>query len=337
MRTFFTLLLPILIIVQSVPSTIFALERHIHARAGGSSAQQLPLIVAKDLGLFEKYGLNLDLLEIRGGSLLMQALIGQSVNSADVGAQAPIRAILSGANVVITGGLLNKTLYKFVTRKEIRTPSDLRGKKIGIVNFGGANEFNILMALKAWGMPPDSVSLLPSGGSLARLAAMEVEGGLDATIIPYGEAAMAAKKGFNILADLSELMEESPEKVFIADRSFMAKKRDNAKRFFQAVSESIYILRTQPELKGKIVPVIGKWLRIPAKLAEEAYDVHHQIFAFPPRVGRKGLQDVLEIIQREPRRAKDDLKLSRFVDESTLDELEKEGFFKNLTEKISQK
>ena len=150
MRVLFTLLLPILLIIQSVPSIIFALERHIHARAGGSSAQQLPLIVAKDLGLFEKYGLDVDLLEIRGGSLLMQALIGQSVNSA-VGAQAPIRAILSGANVVITGGLLNKTLYKFVTRKEIRKPSDLRGKKIGIVNFGGANEFNILMALKAWG------------------------------------------------------------------------------------------------------------------------------------------------------------------------------------------
>ena len=178
------MLLPILLVVQTVPSTTLALERHIHARAGGSSAQQLPLIVAKDLGLFEKYGLDVDLLEIRGGSLLMQALIGQSVNSADVGAQAPIRAILSGANVVITGGLLNKTLYKFVTRKEIRKPSDLRGKKIGIVNFGGANGFNILMALKAWGMPPDSVKLLPSGGSLARLAAMEVEGGLDATIIP---------------------------------------------------------------------------------------------------------------------------------------------------------
>jgi hypothetical protein len=59
----------------------------------------------KDFGLFEKHGLNLDLLEIRGGSLLMQALIGQSVNSADVGAQAAIRALLSGANVAITGGL----------------------------------------------------------------------------------------------------------------------------------------------------------------------------------------------------------------------------------------
>jgi hypothetical protein len=55
--------------------------------------------------------------------------------------------------------------------------------------------------------------MLPSGGSLARLAAMEVEGGLDGTIVPYGEAAIAAKKGFNILADLSELMEESPRKL----------------------------------------------------------------------------------------------------------------------------
>jgi NitT/TauT family transport system substrate-binding protein len=241
MFALFTVILPILLVLQSVPSTVLALERHIHARAGGSSAQQLPLIVAKDLGLFDKHGLNLDLLEIRGGSLLMQALIGQSVNSADVGAQAPIRAILSGANVVITGGLLNKTLYKFVTRKEIRQPSDLRGKKIGIVNFGGANEFNILMALKAWGMPPDSVKLLPSGGSLARLAAMEVEGGLDATIIPYGEAAAAAKKGFNILADLSELMEESPEKVFIADRPFITKKPTTPSDFFgPSASRSTY-------------------------------------------------------------------------------------------------
>ena len=95
------------------------------------------------------------------------------------------------------------------------------------------------------------------------------------------------KKGFNVLADLSELMEESPEKVFIADRLFIAKKRDNAKRFFRAVSESIHILRSQPELKGKVVPIIVKWLRIPAKLAEEAYDIHHKIFAFP-RVSAAG-------------------------------------------------
>ncbi len=272
----------------------------------------------------------MDLLEIRGGSLLMQALIGHSVDSADVGAQAPIRAILSGANVVITGGLLNKTLYKFVTRKEIQKPADLRGKKIGIVNFGGANEFNILMALKAWGMPADSVKLLPSGGSMARLTAMEVAGGLDATIVPYSDAGIVAKKGFHVLADLSDLMKESPEKVFIADRSFVQKKRGNAKGFFQAVGEAIYRLKSQPQLRGKIVAIIGKWLRLPTNLAEEAYDSHYNVFSFPPRVGRGGLQDVLDVIQREPGRSKDEFKLNRFVDESVLDELDNEGFFKKL-------
>jgi hypothetical protein len=193
------------------------------------------------------------------------------------------------------------------------------------------------MALKAWGMSQDAVKLLPSGGSLARLAALEAEGGIDATIVPYREAAVAAKKGFNILADLRELMEESPEKVFIAERSFISDKPESAKRFFQAVSESIYLLRSQPEAKTKIVPIIMKWLRVPKSQAEDAYDVHHQVFAFPPRVGRNGLKDVLETIQREPGRPKGELKLDRFVDESILDELEKKGFFKNLKEKISQK
>src|SRR5258707_12189062 len=84
--------------LQTLSSPAFALERHIHARAGGSSAQQIPLIVAKDLGLFEKYGLDLDLLEIRGGSPLMQAPIAHSVHSAHVGAQELIRAILSRPN-----------------------------------------------------------------------------------------------------------------------------------------------------------------------------------------------------------------------------------------------
>src|ERR1043166_219112 len=145
------------LLLTTFPVDVLALERHIHAGAGGSSPQELPLFVAKDLGIFEKYGLDVDLVVIGGGSRLMQAVLGRSLDSANVAAMAPVRANLSGANVVIAGAFLNKNLYKFVTRKEIRKPSDLRGKKLGVVNFGGANEFSILMALKSWGVPPDSV------------------------------------------------------------------------------------------------------------------------------------------------------------------------------------
>jgi NitT/TauT family transport system substrate-binding protein len=330
-------LVTILNSIISSAANLAALERHIHAGAGGTSPQELPLMVAKDLGIFEKYGLDVDLVVIGGGSRLMQALVGRSLDSANVAAMAPIRANLAGANVVITGAFLNRNLYKFVTRKEIQRPADLRGKKLGVVNFGGANEFSILMALKSWNLPPESVKIVPAGDSMTRLAALEISGGIDGTVVPYSNAVIAAQRGLNILADLAEIVKEFPDRAFITERSFLERKRDNAKRFFQGISEALFRLRYQPQLKEKIVAIAAKRLRISGKLAEEAYDGYYNVFSFPPRVGRRGVQDVVEIIQREPGRNKIDTDLSRFVDESILDELEREGFFKRLESEFSRK
>ena len=69
------------------------------------------------------------------------------------------------------------------------------------------------------------------------------------------------------------------------------------------------------------------------RAAEGAYDTYHGVFSFPPRVGRKGPQDVLDIIQREKGRPKTDADLNRIVDESVLDDLEREGFFARLESK----
>jgi len=332
-----SLALALLLCLTAGRGNVSALERHIHAGAGGSSPQELPLFVAKDLGIFEKYGLDVDIVVISGGARLMQALVGRSLDSANVAAMAPIRAHLAGANVVITGAFLNKNLYKFVTRKEIQRPADLRGKKLGVVNFGGANEFSILMALKAWGLTPDSVKLVPAGDSMTRLAALEIAGGIDGTVVPYSNAVFAQQRGLNVLGDLGEIVKEFPDRAFITDRSFLEKKRDNGKRFFQAISEALYRLRYQPQLKERIVALTAKRLRLNTKLAEDAYDGYYNVFSYPPRVGRRGVQDVIEIIQREPGRTKIDTDLNRFIDESILDELEREGFFKKLETEFARK
>ena len=73
----------VLLTVVAVWSHASALERHIHASAGATSAQQLPIFAAKDLGLFEKYGLDVEPLVITGGSTLLQALVGRSIHSAN--------------------------------------------------------------------------------------------------------------------------------------------------------------------------------------------------------------------------------------------------------------
>jgi NitT/TauT family transport system substrate-binding protein len=323
------IVLGLLIAIIVGRAQVFALERHIHASAGATSAQQLPIFVAKDLGIFEKHGLDVDPLVIIGGSTLLQALVGRSIHSANVAAMAPVRAIASGADLAITATFLNKNLYSFIARKEIRNPSDLKGKKIGIANFGGANQFSVLTALKAWDMPPDAVQLVPSGNNMSRLIAME-GGRIEATVIPNSSVGMATKRGMNVLANIAEIVKEFPDRTVIMERSYLQKERENAKRFLRAISEATYRIKSEPELREKIVVVLIKRLRVERKVAEEGYDSYHNVFSYPPRTGRRGLQDVLEIVQKESGHPKADFSINRYLDESVMDELEQEGFFKRL-------
>jgi ABC-type nitrate/sulfonate/bicarbonate transport system substrate-binding protein len=302
-----------------------AQQTHVHSGAG-VSATQLPFWTAKHLGIFDKYGLNVELVAISSGARGMQALVGGSTHSANMAAMSPIRTVLGGGEVAIVAGYLNKSLFKLVSQKDIRKPADLRGKRIGLANFGGSTEFGVLMALKELNVPRDNVKLLPAGGSGARFAALEAKG-LDATLLPYGESLMAEKRGFTILADLPELVKEFPDRLIIVRRA--ALDRGGVKRFLQATSEALYAIRDRAN-RERIVPILAKELKVDRKQAEENYEEYQGAFSAPPRIGRKGLAAVLELMQHETGKSKAELEVNRFIDESVLDELEKEGFFKRL-------
>src|SRR6266850_1898413 len=305
---------------------VLAQTQFAHSHSGTSSSQ-LAVWAAKDLNLFAKYRLDVDLVFISGGARGMQALIGGSTQSADSDGVAPIHAILRGGDAVIVTGLNNKTLFNFVTQKEITDPSQLRKKKIGVANFGGSNEFAVVLALKEWNIQKDAVTLVAAGGSAVRLAAMEKKA-LDATVLPYDQAITATRAGMRVLADIPNLVPNFPDKVITMRRSFIQKERDTAKRFLQAMSEAIYQVSISPE-KGMSVLKKRLGLNDP-KVIEENYNTYGRIFAFPPRVGRKGLEGVLEQIQQQTGEAKTEFELGRFLDESIIDELEREGFFKKM-------
>ena len=303
------------------PRIVLAQTRFVHSHSGTSSSQ-LAVWAAKDLNLFAKYKLDVDLVFIAGGARGMQALIGGSTQSADSDGVAPIHAILRGGDAVIVAGLNNQALFKFGTQKEITDPSQLRKKKIGVANFGGSNEFAVVLALKEWNIQKDAVTLVAAGGSAVRLAAMEKKA-LDATVLPYDQALTATKAGMRVLADIPNLVPNFPDKVITMRRSFIQKERDAAKRFLQAISEAIYQVSISPE-KG--MAVLKKRLGLnDSKVIEENYNTYGSIFAFPPRVGRKGLEGVLEQIQQQTGEAKTEFEMGRFLDESIIDELEREG------------
>jgi ABC-type nitrate/sulfonate/bicarbonate transport system substrate-binding protein len=171
----FVVLLWSLLMFNIASSSILAQQHHLHSSAGVGS-NQLPMYVAKDLGLFEKYGLNVELIVITGGARGLQALFGGSTHSANMAGMAPVRAVLSGGDIVIVGAILNQSLQKFVARKEIRRPAELRNKKIGVANFGGSTP-------NGWrqNLPISNRSTTSCWGLLQRCYAM-----IDAALVDSG-------------------------------------------------------------------------------------------------------------------------------------------------------
>jgi ABC-type nitrate/sulfonate/bicarbonate transport system substrate-binding protein len=134
------------------------------------------------------------------------------------------------------------------------------------------------------------------------------------------------------LADMSEMKGASfPMNVMVARRSFVEKNRDAVKRLQQAYAEGTYQFMNNKE-KG--LAVLSRRLRLKnPKGIEETYQYFAARFSFPPRVSQEGLRNTLELLSQRNPGAKIDMNVNRYLDESTLDELEKEGFFKRLAGK----
>lgn len=293
----------------------------------GYAGFQGPLWAAKDLELFRKHGLKAEMVLITGSTRAMAALISGSSDFAQGSASAPIPIRLRGGDIVVVAAALNRFPFSVVAQKEIRKPSDLTGKKIGILNFGGSNDLAITLALKEWNIPRQAVTIFASGGAPERLAALSTRA-IDASVLSPPETIVAARLGLNILAHLSDLKAAFPQTVITVRRSFLEKNRETVKRFVRAYSEAIYDFKTD---KAKAIAVYANRLKQQdPKVLEATYDYFAPKFSFPPRIDRDGIRNALELVSDRDREAKGGVNVEQFIDETVIDELEREGFFKKL-------
>jgi ABC-type nitrate/sulfonate/bicarbonate transport system substrate-binding protein len=309
-------------------TTGFAQERYMIGYAGFAGFQ-VSMWAVKDLGLLKKYGLEGETVLVPGTSRQIQALIGDSIQFAHVDAAGHVRAVMRGADIVMVGGSLNKFPFSLVTAKEIRKPADLIGKKIGIVGFGGGNDLAVTLLLREWKIPRDKVTVLQAGGGANRLVALTTKA-LDATVLSHPELGEALRMGMNELGNLNEFKSaDYPMTAVAVRRSFLQNNRDVVKRFMRAYAEGTYQFMNDKETGIKIFKNRLKQEN-PAAL-EETYRYFALQFSFPTRVSHNGLQNTLELIAKENPNL--ETSLNKYLDESILDELEKEGFFKKIAGK----
>jgi NitT/TauT family transport system substrate-binding protein len=289
------------------------------------SGSQAVVWLAKDAGSFQRHGLDVELIFIPAGSKMTQALLAGDIKIAQVGGIAPIAARLRGAELKIVAVSYNTLALSLMSQKEIRSLTELKGKRIGITRFGSNSDFALRYVLKKNGILERDVFILQFGDPPSTFAALQA-GSIQAGIMSYPTTAAAIKKGYNELVEMSEIGLEYPgTNVAVTDR-LLQTQRDIVRRFLMGYVEGIQRFKTDEIFTKR---VISKYLRVSDPvILDETYKLFAPQMAKIPYPTPAAIRLALESVSDDPRART--AKPEDFYDDSILRSLEKEGFIQQL-------
>ena len=305
-------------------------SRSIHAEPvriaySSISGAMAPLWVASDYGLFQRQGLQVQLLYIGGGSVVTQALLGGDVQFVRLGANAVVQASMRGANLKMIANTINTLVFSLMSRPEIQSAKDLKGKKVGVTRLGGSTDFALELALKKWGLRRGAdIAVLQTGGMPQLLGAITA-GIVDAGVISPPTNLSAAKLGLRELVDFGEIGITYPNSPLATTQLLLEKNRNTALRVLRAYCEGIHRVRTDRE---GTIKVLAKYTKVQdAEILSELYRIYGTKYLEPiPKVKLEAVDEVL----RSEVKSSTPVKATDFVDNSLVAELEQQGLFQGL-------
>jgi ABC-type nitrate/sulfonate/bicarbonate transport system substrate-binding protein len=162
----------------------------------------LPFHVAYHKGFYREQGIDLETIFMSTQAVNAAFVRGDIDYSAAV--NGIIQTIVRGAPAKILACAVDRPLQSFVSKKEIRSARELKGKKVGGSTPGGTASLMADMALKHFGLEPGrDVAVVPLRGN--RVAALET-GAVEAALLGVPENIIAVDKGYNELLFLGDIV-----------------------------------------------------------------------------------------------------------------------------------
>ena len=323
-----TLLSILLAALLLLPSAAWAQREKLSLGYDTLAPSKAELWVGKEAGIFERNGLDVDLNFFEGGSRAIQGLLSGGVTILSGGGSPALHSMLGGSDLVIIAGPGNTFPYLLLTSKEITKPAELKGKKLGISQFGTSSDFASRFLLEKFGLKPlEDVALIQVGSIPARLAALQ-SGAIQGTLLLPPVTGIARKMGLTVLANMAELDLPFQQTCIITTRAFIRDRRETVRKFMRAYVESIHYLKTR---KPESLKVIAQYMKINDQEAlEESYDFFAlKTFPRKPYPTLKGLQLVLEELAVQNPKAKS-FNPEQAVDLSFIRELDESGYIDRL-------
>jgi NitT/TauT family transport system substrate-binding protein len=301
-------------------------------RVGLSSVSGLhsAMWVAETKGLFRKQGIDAEVIVTgQGGITGVSALIANDIQVVNSAGDVLVASTLRGADTVMIASVVNKGLQRLITKPEIKTPADLKGKRIGVTRIGAVSHSVLLMMLQRWKMTPNDVQIMQLGSSPSMLASLD-KGGIEGAVVTIPSMFVAEDRGYRVLLDMADTDIYYLHTMVATTRQFIKTNRDKVLRFLRGYVEGIAFVKQH---KKESLDIVKKKLRIGAEQEgnlERSLDLltakYYEQIPYP---SLRGVETVLGFIEKDNPKAKGaDPKL--FVDDSLLREIEASGFIKTL-------
>jgi ABC-type nitrate/sulfonate/bicarbonate transport system substrate-binding protein len=279
------------------------------------------LWVAKEIGAFDKYGVDPSLVFISSGPVMVPALIGGDVQAAVAGANAVIAAVLGGAPIVSIASLANRPYLRLWVHPEVNRIEELRGKTFGVSRFGAATDNLTRILLRRVGLE-NAVNIRQLGGTLEVGLAFRHRQ-IDAAVL----ASLRTDVPHRILIELADFGIQYSMGQLAVSREFQRRSPETVEKILRAYLEGVAVLRDAGQ-RDRVTKIVARYTRLKeAKAVDEIYNDAARYVERVPRVEAEAMVTTLEFM------GKKGLPIETFADNSVVDRLIKEGFIDQLYKK----
>lgn len=225
---------------------------------GGSSSY---FWVAYRSGSFEKHGLKIEPIYIRGGLMGIQAALSGDLLLQLQGASTVVAAWAQGAKELqFIGAVGNRLDYVLAAHPSIKRPEDLKGKRIGVSQLGSSTDFIARVAARRIGLTPDKdVQIVGVGGQGDRWTALTA-GQIQATVLQSPFTLKARKAGYPTFVDFSK---EDFEYVIagpVTTKAFIRTERETVMNFMRGLADGMDFYRDEKN-KDPVLKYLGEYYR----------------------------------------------------------------------------
>ena len=241
------------------------------SNAAPASAFFAALYLGIDKGIFKKYQLDVEPIDIFGPAKSQEAMTAGSVDF-ELGSGSELIYVAKGVKELAVASIVGPpTLVDLVVRKDgpIKTVADLKGKTISIISVGSLTEWLARELSRRQGWGSDGIKVQAVGSAAAQSAMLQT-GQVDAAIIEISSARILADKGeARRLISGRDIAPNFITHAIYASKAMIDTKPDVVKRFLAAWFETQTYMKTH---KADGVAIIVKRLQIPDAVAASDYD-----------------------------------------------------------------